>query len=169
MFVFIVGARREGGGGQGGPAVSVPDGGRVCPADLQEAGVLQVGNTRKENQAEKMECGPLPANLFYLNVTQWLVPGWGCLSVCVAVCLCSDTASGVVVSGHLDLPPVSSLTPVSRCGMETHARMPRTRETAVYKVRMLCTVRSLLLDCKTEPPTEWPRQTTLIVIQTSNQ
>lgn len=105
MFVFIVGARREGGGGQGGPAVSVPDGGRVCPADLQEAGVLQVGNTRKENQAEKMECGPLPANLFYLNVTQWLVPGWGCLSVCVAVCLCSDTASGVVVSGHLDLPP----------------------------------------------------------------
>lgn len=48
MFVFLLGNRREGRGGarEGeGPALSGPDGGRVCAADLQEAGVLQVGST----------------------------------------------------------------------------------------------------------------------------
>ncbi len=56
MFAFILGTRREAGGGGrggGGPAVSVPNGGRLCPADLQEAGVLQVGNTPNKTKQGK--------------------------------------------------------------------------------------------------------------------
>lgn len=46
-FLCVLDSRRgAGGGGRGGgggrAAVSVPDGGRVSPVDLQEAGVLQV-------------------------------------------------------------------------------------------------------------------------------
>lgn len=60
MSLFLLGDRREGGGGgRGGgrPVVSVPDGGRVCPADLQEAGVLQVGKSLNETKQKKWNAG----------------------------------------------------------------------------------------------------------------